>query len=55
MGEKAKRAKRKDNLPKCNESSCFACDRGRCVALNNNDFGERKCPFYKPANREVKA
>jgi hypothetical protein len=33
--------------PACNREDCFACVDGKCVLLNNNDFGKRECPFYK--------
>ncbi len=26
---------------------CFANKNSICVALRNNDFGKRDCPFYK--------
>ena len=41
--------------PICENSKCFACrvdfGRGRCIALNNNSFGNRKCPFFKTRER----
>ena len=41
--------------PICENSKCFACrvdfGRGRCIALNNTDFGGRKCPFFKTRER----
>lgn len=35
------------NYPKCNKSDCFACNWGVCVALSDNNFGDKPCPFYK--------
>lgn len=41
--------------PICENSKCFACrvdyGRGRCIALNNTFFGNRKCPFFKTRER----
>ena len=41
--------------PICENSKCFACRAdfglGRCIALNNTDFGGRKCPFFKTRER----
>ena len=38
----------KDTGPVCNlYPPCKASDDGRCVALQNNDFGGKVCPFYK--------
>lgn len=41
--------------PICENSKCFACGfefgTGRCTALNNTDFGGRKCPFFKTRER----
>lgn len=33
--------------PTCDVAKCFACDEGHCVILIDNNFGERKCPFFK--------
>lgn len=35
-------------FPVCDEGNCHAWQFGRCNALWNNDFGGRRCPFYKP-------
>ena len=36
-------------LIKCDmHEDCLACDKGKCIALSDNDFGGRDCPFYKP-------
>ena len=45
--------KKKTNRPEClyEHHDCFAlmtC--GKCWCLDNTDFGERDCPFYKPEN-----
>lgn len=41
--------------PICENSKCFAfidgCKSGACIALNNTDFGNRKCPFFKTRER----
>lgn len=39
--------------PICENSKCFAFiyGGGRCIALNNTDFGGRKCPFFKTLER----
>ena len=34
-------------LEPCGFEDCHAFERGRCVALNDTDFGERRCPFYR--------
>lgn len=33
--------------PTCAATECAACENGRCVTLIDNDFGKRKCPFFK--------
>lgn len=35
-------------MPLCDEKNCHAWQFGRCIALWNNDFGGKRCPFYKP-------
>lgn len=30
---------------------CFGLVNGKCAILRNTDFGDRECPFYKPAER----
>lgn len=39
-------------IPDCTVAECFGCEEGKCVVLINNDFGERKCPFFK-TNQQV--
>lgn len=39
--------------PRCLRQSCFAWHGDRCIALCDNDFGNRDCPFYK--SREQRA
>lgn len=34
-------------IPCDRHPDCFACKDGLCVALSDNSFGERDCPFYK--------
>lgn len=31
----------------CEKNECFAYKDGKCVALSDNQFGKRGCPFYK--------
>lgn len=31
----------------CNAVACFANDGGQCVCLKDNDFGDKRCPFFK--------
>lgn len=34
--------------PNCDTVRCFANDgRGKCKILTENEFGKRRCPFYK--------
>ena len=33
--------------PPCTEIECFAYKNGCCAILTDNNFGERKCPFYQ--------
>jgi len=40
-----------DTFPVCDRCDCHAWQNGRCMALADNDFGSRSCPFYK--NRDV--
>lgn len=36
------------NCPRCKKHiDCKANYSGKCIALNNTDFGNRDCPFYK--------
>lgn len=35
------------------KSDCFALGGGRCRILNDTDFGDRACPFYKPAAKDA--
>ena len=48
-----KRAEQAD--PICSNNKCFAfideCGSGKCIALNNTVFGNRKCPFFKTRER----
>lgn len=43
------------NFPRCNATNCFACmnivGTYRCVALNDTNFKDRACPFYKSRER----
>ena len=42
---------RLDECPKCDRYTCFAYNNGKCVALTDNNFGKRECPFYKTPAR----
>lgn len=33
---------------------CFANEKGKCKALNNTEFINKPCPFYKPKQTESK-
>ena len=35
------------DLPTCVAGECFACEEGQCTVLVDNNFGTRKCPFFK--------
>ena len=37
----------KDMFPYCASLKCASCDDFRCLALSDNDFGTKKCPFFK--------
>ncbi len=39
------------NAPSCDKRECFACHDGKCIALTDNKFGKRECPFFKSAER----
>jgi len=41
-------------FPMCSQHrfDCFACERGRCVALGDTKF-DGSCPFYKPKAAKV--
>lgn len=41
-------------LPVCAKEDCAACSGGQCVALTDNDFGGKKCPFYKTREQNEK-
>lgn len=48
LREKAEKDKAEwERLPFCEEKSCHAWQDGRCIALSDNYFGGRSCPFYK--------
>ena len=34
-------------IPCPEHKDCFANTGGHCTCLMNNDFGRRRCPFYK--------
>lgn len=40
--------------PVCGINTCFGYSDGKCTILINNDFGGRKCPFYKRSRSEIK-
>ena len=42
------------NLPTCAVEECAACEEGHCTILINNDFGTRKCPFFKTKEQAAK-
>ena len=51
------REESQESYPNCERNRCFSCIGGKCMALRDNDFGHRGCPFYKPfeqARREQK-
>ena len=37
----------KNRRVKCSISDCFACKDGECIALQDNDFNGKPCPFFK--------
>ena len=37
----------KDIFPACASVKCASCDDYRCLALTDNNFGKKKCPFFK--------
>lgn len=45
---------KKEKYPACNAKECAACDEGRCNALTKNNFGTRKCPFFKTKEQAEK-
>ena len=36
-----------DNSQVCQVVECFACHESRCTVLIDNNFGGRRCPFFK--------
>lgn len=42
------------NLPNCVAEECAACEEGHCTILTSNDFGARKCPFFKTREQAAK-
>ena len=38
----------------CDRSECAAHFDGICMALRNNDFGDRECPFFKTKEQNEK-
>lgn len=35
------------NIPTCTMAECNACVECHCIALIDNDFGGKPCPFFK--------
>lgn len=45
----------REQFPVCGaHPDCHAWQEGRCIALMDNSFGERDCPFYKNKSRNRK-
>ena len=42
------------DFPACAEAECAACEQGYCTVLIDNDFGTRKCPFFKTREQAAK-
>ena len=36
-----------EKCPTCGVAECAGCENGHCICLVNNNFGKRKCPFFK--------
>lgn len=34
------------DAPVCHRAGCYNCVEGKCVALEDNNFGSRECPFF---------
>lgn len=34
-------------FPTCAATECANCEKGQCIALTDNNFGTRRCPFFK--------
>ena len=43
-----------DDYPLCAKDDCAACVNKRCIALRDNDFGSKECPFYKTKEQNEK-
>lgn len=41
-------------FPICKAAECAAYEGGRCIVLTDNDFGGRKCPFFKTREQVAK-
>lgn len=39
------------DAPECKRTECYNCMKGKCVALEDNDFGHRECPFFVPSEQ----
>lgn len=37
----------------CNKKDCLNNNNGMCMALNDTEFGDRQCSFYKTFNKKV--
>ena len=42
------------DAPECGRADCYNCIDGSCVALNDNDFGHRECPFFIRTEQAIK-
>lgn len=38
---------KESETPTCCAEECFGCQDGRCTVLSKNNFGTKKCPFFK--------
>lgn len=39
------------DAPECQRTGCYNNIKGKCVALEDNDFGHRGCPFFVPSEQ----
>lgn len=43
-----------ETLADCGRADCHACRDGKCIALYDNDFHGRTCPFFKTSQQVKK-
>lgn len=56
MAKRKKKAVKKTirKFPDCSVQECVMHEKGYCIALTNNNFGSKMCPFFKTKEQAAK-